>query len=251
MSAPPDGSTTGPGLPPTAKVELEQDSVLEYWRTRAEQHTQDSYAGVPLSKFPEDLRVYEHLLWVSAPDTVLELGTQFGASALWFRDRLRTLRSYRRIGRRPHIVSVDIDQSRAREHLARADARYSKEITLIEGDVGDPEIAEAVRKAIRRNAHCFVIEDSAHTYESTAASLEHFASYVEPGGFLVVEDGCVDVDAMRIGDDWPRGVLPALQAWRKTPLGTEFELRRDLELYGITCHPSGFLQRRLADGKLA
>jgi cephalosporin hydroxylase len=231
-------------MPPAATVDLEKDSLLEYWRARAEQHTRDSYAGVPFSKFPEDLRVYEHLLWESAPDTVLELGTQYGASALWFRDRLRTLRQYRRISRRPHIVSVDIDQSLAREHLARADARFSREITLIEGDVVDPAVVEAVRKAIRRNARCFVIEDSAHTYESTAASLEHFAGYVEPGGFLVVEDGCVDVDAMRISNDWPRGVLPALQAWRETPVGGEFELRRDLELYGITCHPSGFLQRR-------
>jgi hypothetical protein len=39
-------------------------------------------------------------------------------------------------------------------------------------------------------------------------------------------------------------VLPALDAWLATSEGGEFEQRRDLELYGITCHPRGFLQRR-------
>ena len=42
-------------------------------------------------KFPEDLRVYEHLLWQTAPSTVIEVGVKDGGSALWFRDRLRTL----------------------------------------------------------------------------------------------------------------------------------------------------------------
>ena len=49
---------------------------------------------------------------------------------------------------------------------------------------------------------------------------------------------------MRISDDWPRGVLPALEEWLQTPEGSDFTVRRDLELYGISCHPSGFLQRR-------
>ena len=40
------------------------------------QHTQDSYAGLGMSKFPEDLRTYEHLLWLRRPDTVIEIGVQ-------------------------------------------------------------------------------------------------------------------------------------------------------------------------------
>jgi hypothetical protein len=58
----------------------------------------------------------------------------------------------------------------------------------------------------------------------------------------VVEDACVDVERLRIADDWPRGVSPALQAWLDGE-AHGFVVRRDLELYGITCHPGGFLQR--------
>jgi hypothetical protein len=48
-------------LPPPVTADV-TGALREYWLARAAQHTQDSYAGVPLSKFPEDLRTYEQLL---------------------------------------------------------------------------------------------------------------------------------------------------------------------------------------------
>jgi cephalosporin hydroxylase len=94
------------------------------------------------------------------------------------------------------------------------------------------------------DARCFIVEDSAHIYETTRAALDGFSQLVVTGGFFVVEDGCVDVDEMRASPDWPRGVLPALHDWLKTPAAADFEVRRDLEIDGISCHPEGFFQRR-------
>jgi cephalosporin hydroxylase len=88
-----------------------------------------------------------------------------------------------------------------------------------------------------------VVEDSAHVYETTYAALLGFARFVPVGGYLVVEDGCVDVEEMRLDDSWPRGVLPAIADWLASPDGEAFRVQRDLELYGMSCHPGGFLQR--------
>jgi cephalosporin hydroxylase len=79
-------------LPPPVHADL-ADTVKDYWMARVAQHEHDWYAGVRLLKFPEDLRAYEHLLWTSRATVVIELGARFGGSALWFRDRLRTLQS--------------------------------------------------------------------------------------------------------------------------------------------------------------
>lgn len=69
-------------LSPKVTVQLERDSLLSYWLSRVRQHTQDSYMGIGLSKFPEDLRAYEHVLWLDAPDTVIEIGTLRSQRAL-------------------------------------------------------------------------------------------------------------------------------------------------------------------------
>jgi cephalosporin hydroxylase len=230
-------------LPPAVHIDIERQSLRDYWLARARQHTGDTYAGVGLSKFPEDLRVYEHLLWLQAPDTVIEIGTHRGGSALWFRDRLRALAAYGRIARAPHVISLDLDQGHARSELAGADPDYAREITLIEADVRDPAATDRVVAALRDGARCFVVEDSAHVFETTSAALRGFSRFVPPGGIFVVEDGCVDIQAMRADDSWPRGVLAAVTEWLATPEGGQFRVRRDLELYGISCHPSGFLQR--------
>ncbi|HKE77416.1 MAG TPA: CmcI family methyltransferase [Acidimicrobiales bacterium] len=226
-------------LPPTVTVDLHEPVLRDYFRARAEQHTQDTYCGVPMSKFPEDLRVYEHLLWLDAPDTVIELGTQFGGSALWFRDRLNLLVSYGRITRAPRVISIDVDGASRRQAMG-AGLGNPNGLTFIEGPLEDPAIVNHVAELI--GERCMVIEDSAHTFESTTAALEGYARFVPPGGFMVVEDGCVDDEVLRL-DYWDRGVRPALDAWLDTDEGRGFVVRRDLELYGVTCHPGGFLQR--------
>jgi cephalosporin hydroxylase len=217
-------------------------TVREYWLERVARHRQDVYAGVRLAKFPEDLRVYEHLIWASKPDVVIEIGTLRGGSALWFRDRLRTLESYGHIGR-PLVISIDLDVGAARKSLGLADPAYEETITLLERDVTDPGLPGEVESLLPPEARCLVVEDSAHVFETTMAALTGFARFVPPQGFFVVEDGSVDYEEMRLEDDWPRGVLPAVREWLETPEGRCFRVRRDLEIYGITSHPEGFLQR--------
>ncbi len=223
-------------LPPTVPERLDR-SLREYWLERAAQHTCDSYAGVQLMKFPEDLRVYEHLLWDGHVNAVIELGAAFGASALWFRDRLRTMETYGRIGRW-QVISVDVDVSQAQPHLEGEEG-----ITLMPGDLNDPALPEAVADELYVDSNCLVVEDSAHIYSTTRAALDGFARFVGPGGFFVVEDGCVDIEEMRLLPDWPRGALPAIDDWLASPQGQEFSVRRELEIYGLSCHPRGFLQR--------
>ncbi|MEJ7786028.1 MAG: CmcI family methyltransferase [Solirubrobacteraceae bacterium] len=191
---------------------------------------------------PRGLRVYEHLLWQAQPDAVVELGVQFGGSALWWRDRMAALRRYGHRG--GTVVAVELDPGAAIEALDRADPAWRESIELIAGDVHDPELPGRVGRHLGSGARCLVVEDTAHVYETTWAALEGFHSFVAPGGSFVVEDGCVDDDALRISPDWPRGVRPAIDNWLETSDGRAFEARRDLELYGVTCHPSGFLQRR-------
>jgi cephalosporin hydroxylase len=224
--------------------------MLDYWADRVRQSTRDWYVGVPLGKMPEDLRVYEHLLWLTQTDTVIELGTYSGGSALWFRDRLRTFERYGHI-REPSVISIDVEIDLANETLERVDPDYRRDITLVAGDVTDPALPGRIEQLVRPGATCLVVEDSAHVYETTMAALKGFARFVPRAGFFVVEDGYVDVEGLKLGPAWnwsgPSGVLPALHDWLQTPDGRQFEVQRDFELYGITSHPEGFL-RRIASG---
>ena len=234
-------ATDKAGFPSSVELDLKA-SARELWLARARQHTTDTYAGIPMAKFPEDLRTYEHLLWRMRANVVIEIGTWSGASALWFRDRLRTMQAYGLIDS-PRVVSVDLDQEAAVAAVTAVDPGHEEAITFLEADVRDPALPGQVEGHLPKNARCLVVEDSAHVYETTYAALLGFARFVSVGGYLVVEDGCVDVEEMRLDDSWPRGVLPAIADWLASPDGEAFRVQRDLELYGMSCHPGGFLQR--------
>lgn len=228
--------------PPAVRFDLAR-SPKDYWDDRVKQHTQDSYVGLGLAKFPEDLRAYEHIMWADAPTVVIEIGTSFGASALWFRDRLRWLEAYGRIAS-GHVISIDLDVEEARGLMTEADPRFEETITLIAGDVLDPALPGVVERHLSSEARCLVVEDSAHEYDTTMAALVGFARFVPRDGFVVVEDGYVDIEERRPAPELPRGVLPAVKDWLCTREGRRFAVERDAEIYGVSSHPQGFLRRK-------
>lgn len=230
-----------PALPRRVLADLDAP-LAGYWRDRLAQHTGDWYMGLRMQKMPEDLRVYEHLLWATTPDAVVELGSHRGGSTLWFRDRLVTLARYRP-GLRPRVVSVGLDTGHARDGVGLRDPDYAGTIDFVDGDVLDPDLPARVARLLPAGARCLVVEDSAHTYATTMAALHGFSRFVATGGFFVVEDGVVDTPALRAPGMGAGGVLDAVRHWLGSGPGAAFVLRRDLELYGVTSSPAGWLQR--------
>ncbi|MDV9172596.1 CmcI family methyltransferase [Streptomyces sp. W16] len=224
-------------LPPGVEAPAE-GSLLTYWQDRVGQHVHDSYAGVRLMKFPEDLRMFEHLLWLSRAQVVVELGTHSGGSALWFRDRLRTMAAYGLIPQDIRVISVDLSQKNTHDVLAAADSRYAEHITLLEADILDEGTSFEVAEHIPQGARCLVVEDTRHAYETTHAALRHYSRFVPDDGFFVVEDGLIDSPELCVHIKPPGetgGVVSAVRDWLAGDQGQFFQDRPDLNRYGISC----------------
>ncbi len=241
---PPSDPVTIAPLDLMPSLEAGSDELLQrHWRSRIEQHFADSYAGIPISKFPEDLRTYERLIWERAPNVVIEVGVQQGASTLWFRDRLFAFQRYR-TGPAPLVIGIDVDLAAARRNFDGLPPGALAGIDLREGDIADVRLLEQVVATVPADAEVLVVEDAAHDHDTTLAALHGLAPLVKGGGYYVVEDTCVDVERLRVGPDWPRGAGVALSTWlRDDPLGRRFRRRPDTQPYGLTCHPGGVLQR--------
>ncbi|GAB3380291.1 CmcI family methyltransferase [Lysobacter fragariae] len=135
------------------------------------------YRNVPFFKSPFDISLYLQLLARLAPATVIEVGTKFGGSALWFADML-TAQGV--AGAR--VVSVDIDPQ----------ARFTDpRITFLQGDAKD--LGSVLTPALLRDCvrPFLVIEDSSHFYAESTATLDFFHEHLQAGDYIVVEDGIV------------------------------------------------------------
>ena len=58
----------------------EQTSMLELWHSQLIQHHKETYKGIGLAKFPQDLWSYEKLLNISMPEVIIEIGINEGDS---------------------------------------------------------------------------------------------------------------------------------------------------------------------------
>jgi len=135
-----------------------------------------TYRGVLFLKSPFDVVIYLQLIQQLRPQTVIEIGTKKGGSALWFADMLSLH------GISPQIISVDI--------TLQTEVKDSR-IRFLQGDA--LKLGEVLKDDLLLTlAHPFlVIEDSAHFYETTLSTLEFFDSYLQSGDYIVVEDGIV------------------------------------------------------------
>jgi len=191
----------------------------------------NSYRGIPFLKSPFDICLYMQLISRLKPLTVIEIGTKFGGSALWFADMLTVH------GLAGRVVTVDI-----KPQVQFIDHR----ITVKEGD------ARSLNDAITDDfmdslPHPWlVIEDSAHSFETTLAVLRYFDPRLAPGDYIVVEDGVVSYlsgKRYRQYEDGPNLAIKQFLAANGERYLIDTELC-DYFGYNVTYNPNAWLRRR-------
>lgn len=193
-----------------------------YYRSGVWEDTR--WMGVPIAKAPTDMIAYAEILHETRPDLLIETGTWFGGSALYFAHLMDILSKGR-------VISIDIQKHDARPKHPR--------ITYAVGSSTDPDaIAWLAGEAADRRT--MVILDSDHRKRHVAAELAAYAPLVSQGHYLVVEDTNVNGHPV----EWKQGPGPmeALDDW--LPDHPEFERDSRPERFMLTFNPSGWLCRR-------
>lgn len=193
--------------------------------------------GVTTWKLADDLERYSLMLTRGRVDTVVETGTKWGGSALWFEDQ------------GVDVITIDIDGSNSKKR-ARG---VSRAVTWLESDSRDAWVVEHVRDllAARGNPRVLVSLDAEHRFSHVAAEIAMWAPLVSPGSYLVVEDGIFDLaptreqqarGGNRIPDEG--GPLRAIARQRGDLQDLGFYRDRDIELLSpLTHHVAGFWRR--------
>lgn len=136
-------------------------------------HYEVSYRGVKALRCPFDYVIYQMIISDLRPDVVIEIGTNFGGSALYLADLMESI---------GYGVVHTIDVAR---NCAELVANHPRISVFSEGWQGyDTELVKGLSRVL-------VIEDATHVYEDTLGAIKRFAPLVSPGSYLIVEDGII------------------------------------------------------------
>ena len=136
------------------------------------------YKGILTWKSPFDLAMYQDLICKKRPKAILEFGSKFGGSALWFADMLANHELYD-----SHVYSFDHKPNKTLKH---------PRITFGYCDVAEPgnHLSDDFMRSLPRPF--MVVEDSSHMYEHVLAILRFLHLWVDENDYIIIEDGIVE-----------------------------------------------------------
>lgn len=138
------------------------------------------WRGVPMLKYPTDMALYQQIIHEKKPDFIIETGTKYGGSALFFGDMCE-------LNGKGHVISIDIFSEHNPAH---------PRVTYIKGNSINKQLIEKV-EGIVGNGSVMVVLDSLHTYRHVKWELYRYSRLVTPGQYIVVED-CYN----KFAEDW-------------------------------------------------
>lgn len=130
------------------------------------------WMGHKVIKFPDDLLLYQQVLYNKKPDILIETGTRFGGSALFYANMFDLLGH-------GQVITIDVNDFPKKP-------KHPRIIYLIGKSVSG-KVLDDVHK-IAYGKKCMVSLDSSHKLNYVRGELYHYHQYVSPGQYLVVED---------------------------------------------------------------
>jgi cephalosporin hydroxylase len=157
---------------------------------------QFDWLGVPIIQMPEDLIIFQEIVYKTQPDLIIETGVARGGSIIFWASIQRLC------GITGKVLGVDID---IREHARNAinNSNFKGEINLIEGSSVENKVVDSVKSIVSQHKRIMVVLDSNHTHEHVLSELEIYSKFVSKDCFLIVLDTVID--DLKIDPDRPWG----------------------------------------------
>lgn len=221
-----------PALSPEEEEVVRRFHELYYRRwlpgTRGKEERADtlnlSWFGHHLIKCPLDLWIYQELLVRTRPDFVVETGTWYGGSALYFAMHLDHIGHGR-------VITVDTAVKPNRPEHPR--------ITYLTGSSVDPAILGHVRDTVGTH-RAMVVLDSDHHADHVYDEMIAYSPLVQPGDYMIIED--TNVNGHPAYPDFGPGPMEAVDKFLAER--DEFIIDRRCERFLMTLYPRGYLRRR-------
>lgn len=201
------------------------------WYYNTEVFNKITWMGVHCQKSASDMWNYQEILVELKPSLVVEFGTHYGGSALFFANVMR------QIGEPFRVLSVDVYHG-----PLEPKARQDPDITFFESRSTVPAVAEHIR-ALRNEfpGKVFAILDSDHSMNHVLAEMKLLRPLLRGGDYLVVEDSNMNGHPVLPG--WGPGPYEAIEAYEQEfPDDYTHDVERENK-FGWTQAPNGYLIR--------
>lgn len=218
-----------------AKIYRPSDDIAaEYhkWYYGTMRQNTTRWMGVTCWKSVSDMWNYQEILAHLRPSLVVEFGSAFGGSAMFFSAVMRE------IGQPFRVFSVDVTHKNLSER-----ARQDADVEFMESSSTAAVVADRIRE-LRAEfpGPVFAILDSDHTRDHVLAEMKLLRPLLRAGDYVVVEDANINGHPVMPG--FGPGPFEAIEAYEAEFPDDYLHDREREEKFGFTFATNGFLIRK-------
>ena len=210
---------------------------------------EQSWLGVPIWQLADDLMALQRIVFDANPKWIVETGTKFGGSAIFFGSLLAMLGHRAESG---GVITVDIAETDlARQLLLDHPHRFAPYVRQrLIGDARAPEVLSAINATIAADpGPVMVFLDDWHDGDHVYAELQAYSRLVAVGGILIVADttfeDLADTPVVVPSEKYPdaKHSNPRVALRRFMAECKDFTVVRDFTATGISNFPDSVLRK--------
>ena len=220
--------------------DLQKDALGVF--AKADEHLwihQTTWFGEPVLQLPQDLMAVQEIIFRTKPKFIIEVGTAWAGSLLFYSTLMEVLGGER-------IVGIDVYIPKDLKDRITSFERLSQRISWISGSSTDPSTVEEVQSIVGGSKEVMVVLDSDHTHDHVLNELNLYSPLVGVGQYLVVSDTIVEYIPQQTHRPRPWGPGNNPKTALDDFLGQNDTFEVDAALGNkllFTCQPGGYLKR--------
>jgi cephalosporin hydroxylase len=154
---------------------------IDQWTLKLRKKQPIRFLGLPMRQIPTDNWLMSELMYKIKPDFIIEAGTLYGGSAVYYAAMLEFINPAGK------VLTVDINEEQIHAE-ARNHPLWAKRVKFFKGSSVAPEIHEQLAAEIPEGSKVFVTLDTLHAPKHVAKELELYSQYVSKGSYMILQD---------------------------------------------------------------
>ena len=180
------------------------------------------WMSIPAWKCPLDLFIYQEIIFQTRPEVIIDTGTNYGGSSLFFSHMCELLGT-------GEVITIDL--------MDKTNVNHPR-LTKVVGNSISGVVVDSVRSRVRCRS-CMVVLDSDHSMQHVSAELNIYSQFVGVGNYLIVED--TNMNGHPVERAYGPGPREAVNEFLRCH--PNFVRDPSWEKHLLTFNPSGFLKR--------
>lgn len=172
-------------LDPVIPAYLMNDLLRMMTRIGANEHWyEQTWMGVPIWQIPGDLLRLQEIIFEVKPTWIVETGTKFGGSAIFFSSLLKLIGKHN-----GGVITADLTQYTEAVENFSSHPHADLVKSAIVGDAASTSVVDQVKEALGGTDECvLVFLDDNHNADHVLTEMNSYAELVTAGSYLIVAD---------------------------------------------------------------